>query len=26
VTAADVQDGYVLLRVGKKKMFRFDQG
>ena len=24
VTAADIQDGYVLLRVGKKKLFRFD--
>ncbi len=24
VTAADVSDGYLLLRVGKKKLFRFD--
>jgi tyrosyl-tRNA synthetase len=24
VTTADIQDGYVLLRVGKKKLFRFD--
>ena len=26
VTPEDVQDGYVLLRVGKKKLFRFDVG
>ncbi len=26
VTAADIRDGYVLIRVGKKKLFRYDVG